>query len=123
MFGYAFGMVSSGRKQAPEPGRARPPVGALRPALTKEQAEDTAQLLSVVSNSTRLQILSLIHHSEDSRARVVDLTHSLALRQPTVSHHVKVMNEVGILSRDPVGREVWYAIVPDRLSAIADLLR
>lgn len=96
---------------------------ALRPALTKEQAESTAQMLSVVSNPTRLQILSLIHHSADGRARVADLTTALELRQPSISHHMKVMTEAGIVSREPSGREVWYAIVPDRLAAIADLLR
>jgi ArsR family transcriptional regulator len=91
--------------------------------LTKEQAEDTAQVLSVVSSAVRLQLLSLIHNSVNGRARVVDLTNALGLRQPTVSHHLKVMSEAGIVSRDPVGREVWYEIVPQRLSAIADLLR
>ena len=96
---------------------------ALRPALTKEQAEDTAHMLSAVSNPTRLQILSLIHHSPDGRARVVDLTSALGLRQPSVSHHLKVMAEAGILSRDPRGREAWYSIVPERLAGIADLLR
>lgn len=116
-------MVSSERKRSTEFTGTQPAVRALRPALTKEQAEDTAQLLSVVSNSTRLQILSLIHHSEDAKARVADLTVALELRQPSVSHHMKVMTEAGILSREPSGREVWYAIVPERLSAIADLLR
>ena len=96
---------------------------ALRATLSREQAEDTAALLRVVSDPTRLQILSLVHHSEDGRARVADLTRALGLRQPTVSHHLKVMNEAGIVSRDPVGREVWYAIVPERLDAVADLLR
>lgn len=80
-------------------------------------------MLSVVSSAVRLQILSLIHHSVDEKARVVDLTKALGLRQPSVSHHLKVMTEAGILVREPVGREVWYAIVPNRLTAIADLLR
>ncbi|GAA3525623.1 transcriptional regulator [Aeromicrobium flavum] len=111
--------------RAPRPDGSQPsrPAAVLRPALTRQQAEDTAQLLSVVSNSTRLQLLSLVHLSEGGRARVVDLTQALELRQPTISHHVKVLHEAGILSRTPVGREVWYSIVPDRLSAIADLLR
>lgn len=111
--------VASGTS-SPDPAQPRP---ALRAALSREQAEDTAALLRVVSDPTRLQILSLVHHSEDGRTRVADLTRVLKLRQPTVSHHLKVMNEAGIVSRDPVGREVWYAIVPERLDAIADLLR
>lgn len=80
-------------------------------------------MLSVVSNPTRLQILSLIHHSPSGTARVADLTAILELSQPTVSHHMKVMHGAGIVAREPIGREVWYSIVPARLNAIADLLR
>ena len=88
----------------------------VRAALSRAQAEDTATVLRVVSDPTRLQILSLIHTSANQRARVTELTVALGLRQPTVSHHLKVMTE-------PIGREVWYHIVPTRLDAIADLLR
>lgn len=113
--------------RSPEPAPEQAPAlglaPVLRPALTKEQAESTAQMLSVVSNPTRLQILSMIHHSPDGRARVADLTAALELRQPSVSHHMKVMTESGILHREPVGREAWYSIQPERLAAIADLLR
>ena len=77
----------------------------------------------MVSDPTRLQLLSLIHESVDGRARVVDLTRALGLRQPTVSHHVGLMADAGVLRRSPVGREVWYSIEVERLSAIADLLR
>lgn len=80
-------------------------------------------MLRVVSSATRLQILSLIHNSASGTVRVADLTPVLGLRQPTVSHHLRVMTEAGIVSRDPVGREVWYSILPQRLDAIADLLR
>jgi len=113
-------------RREPSTPKGEPALGlahALRLALTKEQAEDTAQMFSVVSNPTRLQILSMIHHSPQGVARVVDLTAALDLRQPTVSHHMKVMYEAGIVSREPAGREVWYSIVPERLTAIADLLR
>ncbi|WP_216849197.1 ArsR/SmtB family transcription factor [Pimelobacter simplex] len=114
---------ASSQVEAPQPAPALALAHALRPALTKEQAEDTAQMLSVVSNPTRLQILSLIHHSPSGTARVADLTAVLELSQPTVSHHMKVMHGAGIVAREPVGREVWYSIVPARLAAIADLLR
>ena len=102
-------------------GAGRQPV--LRSTLSREQAEDTAGLLRVVSDSTRLQLLSLIHHSPEGRARVTDLTAALGLRQPTISHHLKMMTQAGILVREPIGREVWYSIDASRLSAIADLLR
>lgn len=82
-----------------------------------------AALLRVVSEPTRLQLVSLIHESPAGSARVADLTRALGLRQPTVSHHLKVMAEAGVVTREPVGREVWYSIVPSRITAIADLLR
>ena len=109
----------------PVPASSPAPVGArpLRVTLGREQAEDTARLLRVVSDPTRLQLLSLIHHSAEGRARVVDLTAALQFRQPTISHHLKVLVEAGVVERDPIGREVWYSIVPTRLAAIGDLLR
>lgn len=91
--------------------------------LSREQAVDTAEVLRVVSDPTRLQLLSLIHHSVDGRARVTDLTRALGLRQPTVSHHLRVMTEAGVLHREPAGREAWYSIEAERLQAISDLLR
>lgn len=80
-------------------------------------------MLRVVSDATRLQILSLIAASEDGRARVTELTAVLGLRQPTVSHHLKLLAEAGVVQREPQGRDVWYEIVPSRIDAIADLLR
>ncbi|WP_210727965.1 ArsR/SmtB family transcription factor [Cellulomonas septica] len=98
-------------------------TGALRAAMARERAEDISRLLRVVSEPTRLQLLSLIFQAPDGRARVVDLTAALRLRQPTISHHLKLMDEAGIVAREPIGREVWYSIVPGRLEAIGDLLR
>ncbi|WP_418275925.1 ArsR/SmtB family transcription factor [Isoptericola jiangsuensis] len=111
----------------PQPARSAPSdppsAAGVREVLSRERAESTAAVLRVVSDPTRLQILSLVHTADDGRVRVVDLTRALGLRQPTVSHHVKVMTEAGVLTREPTGREVWYGIEPTRLSAIADLLR
>lgn len=80
-------------------------------------------VLRVVSDATRLQILSLIMADSSGRVRVTELTAALGLRQPTVSHHLKVLTDSGVLEREPVGRDVWYHVVPSRLDAIADLLR
>ncbi|MGV9796405.1 ArsR/SmtB family transcription factor [Gordonia sp. NPDC003422] len=104
-------------------GPAHPPRGAVRAALSRSQAEDAAMVLRVVSDATRLQILSLIMADSSGRVRVTELTAALGLRQPTVSHHLKVLTDSGVLEREPVGRDVWYHVVPSRLDAIADLLR
>ncbi|MCA0296101.1 MAG: metalloregulator ArsR/SmtB family transcription factor [Actinobacteria bacterium] len=95
----------------------------LRAALSREQAEDTAALLRVVSDGARIRLLSLIHNSVDGSARVTDLTEAMGVSQPTVSRHLKLMTEAGILHRRPEGREVWYSIDSGSLSSIADLLR
>lgn len=109
--------------QEQQPGRPVQSRSVLRVALSRQQAEDTAGLLRVVSDAARIRLLSLIYNSVDGSARVTDLTEAMGLTQPTVSRHLKIMTEAGILHRDPVGREVWYSIDSDRLSAIADLLR
>jgi len=95
----------------------------LHATLSREQAESTASLLRVVSDPTRLQLLSLIHHSEAEEARVSDLARALGLRQPTVTYHLKVLDEAGVIRREPRGRQVWCSILPGRLAAIGDLLR
>ncbi|HLS73854.1 MAG TPA: metalloregulator ArsR/SmtB family transcription factor [Actinomycetaceae bacterium] len=102
---------------------AEPVPTALQPAMSREQAESTASLLRVVSDPTRLQMLSLIHHSAAGEACVTELADALQLRQPTVTYHLKVLAEAGVITREPRGRHVWCSIVPQRLSAIGDLLR
>ncbi|MQA02268.1 MAG: metalloregulator ArsR/SmtB family transcription factor [Streptosporangiales bacterium] len=91
--------------------------------LDRDDAERLARLLKVVSDPTRLQLLSMISDSPTGEACVLDLTEPLGLRQPTVSHHLKMLVEAGILQREKRGSWVWYSIVPDRLTAVADILR
>ena len=91
--------------------------------MDRDRAEDISRLLKVVSDPTRLQLLSLIHHAPRGRARVTDLADALGFRQPTISHHLRLLDEAGVVMREPLGREVWYSIVPARLNAIGDLLR
>ncbi|MGC0273818.1 ArsR/SmtB family transcription factor [Pseudactinotalea sp. Z1739] len=108
---------------ARRPADAEPAPAALQPAMSREEAESTAGLLKVVSTPTRLQLLSLIHHSPTGEACVTDLAAALKLRQPTITYHLKVLAEAGIITRTPRGRRVWCSIVPERLAAIGDLLR
>ncbi|MQA81771.1 MAG: metalloregulator ArsR/SmtB family transcription factor [Streptosporangiales bacterium] len=91
--------------------------------LDRDDAERLARLLKVVSDPTRLQLLSMISDSPSGEACVCDLTEPLGLRQPTVSHHLRMMVDAGILQREKRGIWAWYSIAPDRLAAIADILR
>lgn len=91
--------------------------------LSRAEAETTAGLLRIVSDPTRLQLLSVIENSPEHEACVSDLTAALGLRQPTVTYHLKILAEAGIIEREQRGRHVWCTIHPNRLATIRDLLR
>ncbi|WP_169580986.1 MULTISPECIES: metalloregulator ArsR/SmtB family transcription factor [Microbacterium] len=77
--------------------------------------------LTVLADPTRARILRLIRDSDDGRALVGELAETLALRQPTVSHHMKALLADGVVARQPDGRRVWYSIAPahaDRVDAL-----
>ena len=107
------------------------PDGVPRPApansttgpLTRTAAETLAKTLRMVADPTRLQLLSMINGSPGQEVTVGELTQHLGLRQPTISHHLRLMFEDGLLDREQRGRHVWYSIAKDRRDAIADLLR
>jgi arsenate reductase (thioredoxin) len=85
-------------------------------------AERTARNARALTDPTRLQILGLIVGSPDGRALVGQLAERLGLRQPTVSHHVRVMAEQGVLDREQEGRVAWYSVRRDRLPEVLELL-
>jgi ArsR family transcriptional regulator len=96
--------------------------GSMAP-LTRSAAETLARTLRMVADPTRLQLLSMINGSAGGEVTVGELTEHLGLRQPTISHHLRLMFEDGLLDREQRGRHVWYSIAQDRREAIADLLR
>lgn len=112
-------MVTPSSPSSPERPRAR---YAGRP-LDRDAAELLARTLRAIADPTRLQLLSMIHGSPGQEVTVTELAEHLGLRQPTISHHLKLMVEDGLLRREPRGRQAWYSIMPERRAAIADLLR
>ena len=86
--------------------------------LGDRDAERLAAALRVVADPTRLRLLSLIAASPDREGCVCDLTAPLGLSQPTVSHHLKVLSDAGLLDRDKRGRWVYYRINPEPLAAL-----
>jgi ArsR family transcriptional regulator len=69
---------------------------------------------AALADPTRARILELIRNAEDGRELVGRLAEMLALRQPTVSHHMKALLDEGFVVRRPEGRRVWYSIAPDQ---------
>ena len=78
--------------------------------------------LTLVSDPTRRQILLLIAATPSGRTTVTKLAEALELRQPTVSHHAKLLFDGGLLDRTPEGRQVWYSIAPGELDRLTDML-
>jgi ArsR family transcriptional regulator, arsenate/arsenite/antimonite-responsive transcriptional repressor len=83
--------------------------------LSRQEAEHLAEEVRVLADPARLQVLSLIAARPDGEACVCHLTEPLGLSQPTVSHHLKVLSEAGLLERDQRGRWAYYRLRSDRL--------
>jgi ArsR family transcriptional regulator, arsenate/arsenite/antimonite-responsive transcriptional repressor len=90
--------------------------------LDRTRATELATLLKAVADPTRLQLLSLVAAAGDGAACVCDLTAPLGLRQPTVSHHLKVMVDAGLLTREQRGSWAYYSLVRSRFDDIQSLL-
>lgn len=91
-------------------------------ALTAEEAADLAAVLKAVADPTRLRLLSLIQATDGGEACVCDLTAPVGLSQPTVSHHLKVLFDAGLVSREKRGAWAYYRAVPARLAELATAL-
>ena len=90
--------------------------------LSTDQAERMAPLLKALADPVRLRLLSLVASHAGGEACVCDLNDAFALSQPTISHHLKVLHEVGLLDRSKRGTWVYYRIRPDVLADVAGLL-
>lgn len=90
--------------------------------IDREEAERLAAMLKAIADPTRLQILRLIERAPDGEACVCDLADCLGFRQPTVSHHLKIMTETGLLNRERRGTWSWYSLNLDGLRRVREIL-
>lgn len=90
--------------------------------LGAEEADQLAAGFKVLGDPARLRLLSLIA-AQPGGACTCDLTEDVALAQPTVSHHLKVLLSAGLLTRERRGQFTYYAVAPDRLAILAEALR
>lgn len=90
--------------------------------LSAEAAGRLAGVLKALADPARLRLVSLIAAHSDAEACVCDLTSPLGLTQPTVSHHLKVLVDTGLLERQQRGRWAYYRLVPGALDALAGML-
>ena len=90
--------------------------------LSQEHAETISPLLKALADPMRLRLLSLVASHASGEACVCDLHGAFDLSQPTISHHLKVLHEVGLLDRAKRGVWVFYRVKPGPLGDLANLL-
>jgi ArsR family transcriptional regulator, arsenate/arsenite/antimonite-responsive transcriptional repressor len=90
--------------------------------LGEDEAERLAGALRVLADPARLRLLSLIGAHPDGEACVCDVTAPLGLSQPTVSHHLKVLAEAGLVGRERRGRWVFYWLLPEPIELLRSAL-
>ena len=94
----------------------------VRQPLTATAAIDLARTLKAIADPARLRLLSMIAAHEGGAACVCDLIEPLGLSQPTVSHHLKVLVDAGLLTRDKRGVWAYFTLIPGALDSLADVL-
>ncbi|MGA8045018.1 MAG: metalloregulator ArsR/SmtB family transcription factor [Dermatophilaceae bacterium] len=90
--------------------------------LAQDEAEFLAQALRTLGEPARLRILGRIRTRPGARATTTELAAHLGLTQPTVSHHLGALHDMGFLRRERDGRRTWYSIEPAAFEALQQLL-
>ena len=97
-----------------------PPLSA--EPLSQAQADQVAPLLKALAEPVRLRLMSLIASHPGGEACVCDLNDAFNLTQPTISHHLKVLHEAGLLDRDKRGVWVYYRARTEALASLGALI-
>lgn len=89
--------------------------------MSEDQAEQLAVMLKALADPVRLRLLNLVARSGEACA--CDLPEAVDRSQPTVSHHLKVLVEAGLLDREKRGKWAWFSVRHDQLAALGDVFQ
>ena len=90
--------------------------------LQETEAETLAAGFRVLADPTRLRLLSMIANAPDGEMCACDVTAPVGRSQPTVSHHLSILTDAGLLAREQRGKWAWFRAVPERLAVLRDAL-
>ena len=90
--------------------------------MSQDQAEVIAPLLKALADPVRLRLMSLVASHDGGEACICDLNPAFDLSQPTISHHLKVLYEAGLLERDKRGVWVYYRARTEALASLGALI-
>ena len=105
----------------PSAGAAECSIPLVREPIGESAAAGLAQVFKALGDPVRLRLVSLIGAHQGGEVCVCDLTTAFNLTQPTISHHLKVLREAGIITSERRGTWVYYRLVPavlDRMGAL-----
>jgi ArsR family transcriptional regulator len=94
----------------------------VRDPLTEDQASSVAAIFKALSDPVRLRLLSLIASYAGGECCVCDLTPTFQVSEPTISHHLKVLREAGVVTSERRASWVYYRLVPAALSGLSEFL-
>lgn len=94
----------------------------VREPLGERDAKSLAGMFKALSDPVRLRLLSLIASHDGGEACVCDLTGAFDVSQPTISHHLRVLREAGLIDCERRGTWVYYWLLPDALTRLSAVL-
>ena len=93
-----------------------------REPLGEADAADLAKVFKALADPVRLRLFSLIASFDGGQACVCDLTGEFDVSQPTISHHLKVLRDAGLVDSERRGTWVYYWVLPGALAQLSGLL-
>ncbi|HET6855918.1 MAG TPA: metalloregulator ArsR/SmtB family transcription factor [Streptomyces sp.] len=90
--------------------------------LDEDQATDLAKVFKALGDPVRLRLLSMIASRAGGEICVCDLTPAFELSQPTISHHLKLLKQAGLIDSDRRGTWVYYRLLPQMTDHLAAIL-
>lgn len=90
--------------------------------VSDEDAETLARMFKAMGDPTRVKLLSLIAAAEGGEACICDMTDPVGLSQPTVSHHMKLLVDAGLVTREQRGKWAYFRVAPGQLLSLANAL-
>ena len=91
-------------------------------AIAADEATELARRFAALADPVRLRLLSLLATSSEGAVCACDLVEPVGKSQPTVSHHLKILREAGLVTSERRGANVWYAAVPAAMEHLRDAL-
>ena len=111
-----------GRREEDRHARSRAAPRCSRRPSSDADADELALAFKALADPVRLRLLSLIAAAPEGTACSCDLEEPVGKSQPTVSHHLSVLADAGLITKEKVGRWVNCTVVPERLAALRDVL-